>query len=159
MARWADFEAQVPELAAAGRALIYQFGVGLSYLATVRPDGGPRVHPICPIIVGGGLYGLIVRSPKQQDLFRDSRYALHTFSSPNVDDEFYLTGKAVAQNDLQLISVVRAAQRAAGGSSTGEEALFEFLIERALYSKYKPRGTPDNWPPQYLKWVDSSFSG
>jgi hypothetical protein len=24
--------------------------VGLAFVATVRPDGGPRVHPMCPVI-------------------------------------------------------------------------------------------------------------
>jgi hypothetical protein len=33
-----------------GRDLLYQFGVGLGFLSTVRRDGGPRVHPICPIL-------------------------------------------------------------------------------------------------------------
>ena len=29
---------------------------------------------------------------------------------------------------------------------------FELHIERALYSRYKPRGEPDAFPPEYLKW-------
>src|SRR6266704_3965772 len=44
-----------PDFADAGRALLYQFGVGLAFLATVRRDGGPRVHPVCPLICHGGL--------------------------------------------------------------------------------------------------------
>jgi hypothetical protein len=48
MATWSEFEQADPTMAAAGRKLLYQFGIGLGYLATVRKDGGPRVHPICP---------------------------------------------------------------------------------------------------------------
>ena len=58
MPRWEQFEQEAPALAESGRKLIYQVPVGLGYLATVRPDGGPRVHPFCPVITGGGLYGL-----------------------------------------------------------------------------------------------------
>lgn len=36
------------------RELFYQYGIGLGFLATVRPDGGPRLHPICPIITDEG---------------------------------------------------------------------------------------------------------
>ena len=55
LARWVDFEAAAPELAAAGRGLLYQHGIGLGYLATIRPNGGPRIHPFCPILAAGGL--------------------------------------------------------------------------------------------------------
>jgi hypothetical protein len=56
MKRWSEFADERPEMAGAGRALIYQFRVGLGYLATVRKDGAPRVHPVCPVIANGGLY-------------------------------------------------------------------------------------------------------
>ena len=46
---WGGFSLERPDLAEAGRGLLYQFGVGLAFLATVRRDGGPRVHPMCPI--------------------------------------------------------------------------------------------------------------
>src|SRR5436190_17929180 len=45
MASWSEFAAAQPPLAAAIRALVHQYGPGLGYLATVRSDGGPRVHP------------------------------------------------------------------------------------------------------------------
>ena len=152
MATWSEFEQAHPTMAAAGRKLLYQFGIGLGYLATVRKDGGPRVHPICPILCNGGLYGLIATSPKQRDLLRDRRYALHTFPSKDVDDEFYVTGRAVHLDDPALADRVRAAFLATGGTSTNDELLFEFHIEHALLSTYKKRGEPNNWPPKYTKW-------
>ena len=42
MATWAQFETSAPEMAVEGRKLFYQFGPGLGFLATVRPDGGPN---------------------------------------------------------------------------------------------------------------------
>ena len=49
MKRWSEFATEQPDLAEAGRTLIYQFRVGLGYLATVRKDGGPRLAATgCP---------------------------------------------------------------------------------------------------------------
>jgi hypothetical protein len=152
MASWNDFERANPAMAAAGRKLLYQFGVGLGYLATVRRDGGPRLHPICPILTDGRLYGLIGTSPKQRDLLRDRRYALHTFPAVDRDDEFYITGEVVHCVDAELAARVRAAFIATGGTSTNDEELFEFDIEHALLATYKKRGEPNNWPPVYTKW-------
>ena len=50
MLTWSEFAAREPELAASGRSLLYQYGVGLAFLGTVRRDGGPRLHPMCPIM-------------------------------------------------------------------------------------------------------------
>jgi hypothetical protein len=58
MATWAEFERSVPGLTTKGRALLYQYGPPLGYIATARHDGGPRVHPFCPIVAEGGLMGL-----------------------------------------------------------------------------------------------------
>ena len=144
-----------PTLANRGRQILYNSGVPLGYLATVRKDGGPRVHPFCPILCNGGLYGLIGPSPKQHDLIRDGRYAIHSFPLRDRDDEFYLTGHSVVRDEGSLEQTVRAAYEATGGGSVGSERLFEFMIERVLLSTYKERGEPDNWPPIYEKWQTS----
>jgi hypothetical protein len=154
VASWSEFEAASREMAVAGRGLLYRFGVGLGYLATVREDGGPRIHPFCPIIDAGGIYGLIGPSPKQRDLFRDGRYAVHSFPSRDRDDEFYFTGRAHPRTDAQLVDRVRQTMMSTGATSSGDEALFEFDIERALLAQYKARGEPENWPPRYTKWID-----
>ncbi len=152
MLGWSEFAKQAPELAEAGRVLLYQFGPGLAYLATVRADGGPRLHPVCVNVVGGGLYTLVVPSPKRQDLLRDGRFALHSFASPTVDDEFFLAGRVTHHESPSLVSRIRAAQQATGATTSDTEALFEYHVERALYSRYKPRGEPDSFPPHYLRW-------
>jgi hypothetical protein len=149
MATWLEFERAAPAIAAAGRALLYQHGPGLAYLATVRRDGGPRVHPICPVIVEGGLYALIGESPKRNDLLRDGRYALHSFPAVAVDDEFYLTGRARRVDDAARRAAVSAAFAAQGTTHDQSDVLFELHIEHALHAKYGPR---PSWPPAYAKW-------
>jgi hypothetical protein len=137
-------------MAAAGRKLIYQFGVGLGYLATIRKDGGPRLHPFCPVIHSGGLYGLIGPSLKRRDLLRDGRYAIHTVNPKDVDDEFYVTGAARRIQDRDTIAGVRATYVSTGATSSDDEFTFEFDIERALLAVYKTR---PSWPPLYTKWA------
>jgi hypothetical protein len=149
MKRWSEFEAENTAMAEAGRALIYHHKVGLGYLATVRRDGGPRLHPVCPTIAQGGLYVFIGnRSPKLGDLLRDGRYALHSFPIPAGDDEFYLTGRAVREDSPAVRKIVYDVYTATG-AHTSDDTLFELLLERALHSRYGPR---PSWPPVYTKW-------
>ena len=152
MATWSDFTRSAPEISQLGEKRLFQFGPGLAFLATVRFDGGPRVHPVCVNIVDDELYLLIAPSPKRQDLIRDGRFALHSFPAPDADDEFYLTGRAEPEPDPAIVDRVAAAQVARGATTSGDELAFRLQLERALFSRYKPRGEPDNWPPEYLKW-------
>src|SRR6266851_903224 len=99
MRRWSEFAAERPDLAEAGKGLLYQFGVGLAFLGTVRPDGGPRLHPICPVLVDDRLFAFLVPSPKRADLLRDPRYVLHSFPSPENEDAVYLAGVARHRDD------------------------------------------------------------
>ena len=86
--RWSEFSADSPDLADAGRRLLYQYGVGLAFLATTRPDSSPRVHPMCPLLTDSDLFAFIVPSPKRHDLHRDGRYALHSFAAEANEDAF-----------------------------------------------------------------------
>jgi hypothetical protein len=147
MARWGEFERSSPDMAAAGRRLLEQFGLGLGFLATVRPTGGPRLHPFCPIVAHGGLWGFIGDSPKRRDLQRDGRYAIHSFPPVEVDDEFVVDGRAREIADPDVIAAVRAAYHAP--IQTPDELLFEFDVERALLATYGPR---PSWPPAYTRW-------
>lgn len=154
MARWEAFAGEAPEMAEAGRGLIYQYGIGLGFLATVRADGGPRLHPFCPIQAAGGLYGLIIPSPKRNDLLRDGRYAVHALSPEEKDDEFYVTGTARQIDDGDVRAEVTASYVATGGRTDDREWLFEFDIERALLAVYRPRTDPNPFPPVYTKWAE-----
>jgi hypothetical protein len=75
MLSWTDFAAEVPHLEVVGRRRLER---RIAYLATIRADGSPRVHPVSPFI-GGGCLALFMEptSPKVADLRRDARYALH----------------------------------------------------------------------------------
>src|SRR4051794_15890974 len=104
MASWSDFAAAAPSLAADIRTLLEQYGPGMAYLATVRADGGPRVHPVSPVITDRGLYCFVVASPKRRDLERDGRYALHSYPPEENDDEACLTGRAIRVREEPVIS-------------------------------------------------------
>ena len=138
MITWTEFARCQPALAAAGRDQLYQAGIGLGFLATVRPDGGPRVHPVCPVISAAGLHVLIVGGPKQADLRRDGRYALHseTCPPPREEDGFAVIGRAAEVPDPAVRAAVRDQVLAERGGklwpSFGADALFELRIERCL---------------------------
>jgi hypothetical protein len=149
MKRWGEFQSEMPEMAEAGRSLLYQFPIGTGFLATIRKDGGPRVHPVCPVLENEGLYVFIGNaSPKLHDLLRDGRYALHSFPLPDVDDEFYVSGRARRIDDAEVRRIVYATYTATG-ASTSDDTLFELGLERALHAKYGPR---PSWPPAYTRW-------
>ena len=148
---WAAFADRDPELAAHGRRLLYPFGpaVGLGFLATTRGDGGPRVHPVCPAILGGGLYVFVIgHSPKRADLARDGRYALHFFPAAKDDESFYCAGPA------REVSDPRARAAAVPGFAHAvrdDEALFELRLARALHTVWERPRTPET-RPIYQRW-------
>src|SRR5215468_12272985 len=150
MVRWSEFAAASPDMARAGRELLNQFGPGLAFLATVRADGAPRLHPVCPVLAGGRLYVLITaESPKRRDLERDGRYALQTFPQPKPgSDEFYLAGTALLVDDAtDRAAIFRDAKHQAQPS----EIAFELRIERALHTRWESPLTPQMRPVQ-RKW-------
>jgi len=107
--------------------------VGLAFLATLRKDGAPRLHPFCPVMSGERLYGLIqADSPKKSDLIRDGRYAMQAFPPPREEsEEFYLSGVARLIEDPGVRQSVLADAKHMAHES---EILFEFLIDRAMYT-------------------------
>ncbi len=153
MKRWDDLEAENPELAQTGRDMLYPAKVGLGYLATIRKDGAPRVHPVCPVLATGGLYVFIGNhSPKFHDLKRDGRYALHAFPKLEVDDEFYISGVALPEPDEGVRKIVYDTYVATGAFTT-DDTLFELFLERVLHAEYEGR---PSWPPKYTKWLANS---
>jgi len=150
MVTWKEFAAAAPDLAGAGRALLNQFGVGLAFLATVRRDGAPRLHPVCPVLSGDRLFVLITdASPKRRDLHTDGRYALQTFPQPKPgSEEFYMSGKAVLTED----AVIRAAVlRDAKHMADESEILFELMIDRAMHTTWEHVLTPE-MRSRHQKW-------
>jgi len=151
---WNGFAAVEPELASACRAMMYQFGVGLAFLATVRSDGGPRVHPVCPLIAESGLFAFLIPSPKRDDLLRDGRYAMHSFPADENEDAVSLTGVAEPVADPELRGRLRAQfldERGLGEPPKGfdEQDLFVFHVERCLYTLTTGHGDPE---PHHQIW-------
>jgi hypothetical protein len=146
MITWTEFQRHQPALAEAGRAQFYQFGIGLAFLASIRPCGGPRVHPVCPVIGPAGLHLLIKPGPKQQDLRRDGRYALHseTCPPPRHDDGFAITGRVREVTDAETAGAVRRQVLAERDGQVWpgfeEEAIFELSLERCLLMLTQPDG-------------------
>jgi hypothetical protein len=129
MATWSDFAAAAPPLAEFIRKTLHQYGAGLGYLATVRRDGSPRIHPVSPAIVGGRLYCCLVDSPKRRDLDRDPRYALHAYPCDESDDEAGLRGRAELVLDPARIRQIAARMRAEESMAWW---LYEMWIEEAF---------------------------
>jgi hypothetical protein len=138
MASWSEFAAASPSLAEAIRGLIQQYGPGLGYLATVRADGGPRVHPISPVITDGGLFCFVVDSPKRRDLERDGRYALHSFPPEESDDEAYVAGRARPVTDRARVERLATEVQA---SPHVDWRLFELDVEVAMLARHGRLGT------------------
>lgn len=160
MASWGSFASAVPEIAARGGKLFYQSGVGMGFLGTVRRDGGPRVHPICPILTDEALFALIVPGPKCEDLRRDPRYALHCLTSapPRQDDAFYIAGTVTEVTDTETWDRVakqflteRDMESRWPGFET--QTLVEFDIERCLLTLTSPE---EALPAGHTVWLASS---
>ena len=138
MADWSELERADPALAAKGRLRLHGRP---SYLATLRADGSPRVHPVTPIVAAGTLYVFMEpTSPKGKDLRRDSRYALHC----GVEDvnggegEFLVRGRA----EFVIDAAVRDEACAASPYAPADRyILFRLGLDQAELRAYAD-GTP-----------------
>ena len=150
MVTWKEFAAAEPELADVGRSLLFQFKVGLAFFATVRQDGAPRLHPVCPVLSNDRLFVLVTAtSPKRFDLLRDGRYALQGFPQPKPgSDEFYITGKALLVDDpAARADILRDAKHMADASETA----FELSIDRVMHTRWEHVLTPQ-MRSVHIKW-------
>jgi hypothetical protein len=129
MATWTDLVVAEPRLAKKLQDLFHQYGAGFGYLATVRRNGAPRVHPVSPIIADGGVFCFVMDSPKRRDLERNGLYALHSYPAETTEDEGYLAGHARVVADLRRKDALAAAYRA---EPLVDWRLFELEIEVAM---------------------------
>lgn len=157
MASWSEFAADEPRLADEIRRLMQQYGPGFGYLATVRADGGPRVHPVSPVITDEGLFCFVIDSPKRRDLERDGRYALHSFPPEESDDEAYVAGHARPVTDPARVTRVAEIGRAA---PQVDWRLFEFTVDVAMLTRRDHAARPAEAPgrPAVQVWLDPGAS-
>jgi hypothetical protein len=141
MASWGQFTDAAQEIAAVGARLLEKHH--LAYLATVRADGAPRVHPVSPFIIDGRLYvATPPSSPKARDQVRDGRYVLHMLPGEN-DDEFRIRGRARSVTDEHERSMVRER----GPHFVREHHYcFEYDIEEAATAYWVNVGKPGTYP-------------
>jgi hypothetical protein len=156
MARWSSFAALRPDLEPVAREMLYQHGLGLGFLATVRADGGPRVHPICPVLADN-LYAFIVPGPKLADLRRDGRYALcsETCAPPRHDDNVYITGVVEELDDAALrkrLTTQILSERGMTEPWAGfdQEPMLELHLDRVLVTLTEAR---DGLPAGHTVWT------
>ncbi len=139
-AAWDTFATAEPEMAAVLRKILEW--IPISYIATVRKDGAPRVHPFCPIFARGRMFIAInPTSPKRWDLARDGRYAMHAL--PGKDDgEFYMTGQATLVEDDDIRQAV---VEGAGHTVHPADWVFELGAEYVMTAHWEKVGKPDTY--------------
>ncbi len=135
---WKILTDQQPELAAFGAERLHR---RVAYLATVRKDGSPRVHPITPIIGQGHFFVFMEpTSPKGHDLERDGRYAIHcsVTDSTGKSGEFSMSGRARKVDDPWVRAI---AARLCSYKPADRYVLFELDLETAASLTYEEQGT------------------
>jgi len=143
VATWAEFADAEPDLAAFGWERI---GGRIVYQATLRLDGGPRVHPGSPWL-GAGLLCVSFRdtSPKMREVVRDARYALHT--AQPWEDHAGAHGEFMVRGRLEQIPPSHPAVMARPGRPPYGLVHYACSIEEAVATEYS-----DDELPVYRRW-------
>lgn len=133
-ATFEEFARAAPDLAAHVRARLHG---RTAYLATVREDGAPRVHPVTPALDDRDLFVFMEpNSPKGHDLRRGSRYALHC----GVEDDEGGGGEVLLGGAARFIEDERTRARAVAASPydpAERYVLFALDIDEVLVRHYE----------------------
>jgi len=125
---WREFSRLAPALA---QFTEERLGRAPDYLATVRPDGWPRVHPVGPLVPREGHLVVVMypTSPKRHDLRRNGRFAVHAGVENEIggNGEVLLTGEAVAVEPTEE-------------EQKGGYVAFEMLIGEVVATRYDELG-------------------
>ena len=143
MATWAEFANAEPDLAAFAQE---RMEGRIVYQATLRLDGGPRVHPVSPWL-GAGLLCVSFRdaSPKMREVARDARYALHT--AVPWEDHAGDHGEFMVRGWLEQISPSHPAVTARPGQTPYGLVHYACSVEEAVATEYS-----DDEMPVYRRW-------
>ncbi len=138
---WGEFKKLEPELAAFGEG---RLRLRPAYLATVRKNGAPRVHPVTPIVAASALFLFMEpASPKGRDLRERGWYSLHN-GVPDADGsggEFFIAGKGFPVTDARLRVI---ATGAASYEPAEHYVLFELRLASARCNGYGDVPLPTN---------------
>ena len=133
MLTWGEFSKAEPELAAFGAE---RLRIPPAYLATVRKDGAPRVHPVTPIITVDGLYVFMEpTSPKGRDIRERGSFAMHN-GVPDANGsggEFFIRGHGFPVESAEVRALV---VEAADYDPADRYVLFELRLADARCNGY-----------------------
>jgi Pyridoxamine 5'-phosphate oxidase len=164
--RWSEMESAQPGLAALGRRRLLAPGVVL--VATIRRDGAPRLSPVEPFVMDGGLWlSMLWQSAKAADLLRDPRILVHSIitSRDGGEGEFKVRGTAHAEHDLEVQRQYSEAVTADLGwtPTPGKFHLFRVDVQDVTFIQYDD-ATGDQhvvrWPParEFIRRGDGGTS-
>ena len=143
MATWAEFADAEPGLAAFARERMQG---RIVYQATLRLDGGPRVHPVSPWIAAGLLcVSFRDTSPKMREVTHDPRYALHT--AQPFEDHAGAFGEFMARGSLEQVDASHPAVAGRPGQTPYGLVHYTCSIEEAVATEYT-----DDEMPVYRRW-------
>jgi len=143
---WSKFREADPALADFGKDRLQG---RIAYLATIRRDGSPRVHPVSPIIAEGHLFVYMEpTSPKAHDLRRSPGYMLHCGVEDNEggQGEFLVAGHAFEIGDAVARTAAFQQAKTLGMSPQERYVLFELRVAQAMATLYDATG------PKRTKW-------
>ncbi len=147
---WSEFSNSAPELSVVGIRLLADNEV--AFLATTSRTGRPRIHPFVPRVVNGRLVAFIMdSSPKIHDLENRQQYSIHTLPGQE-DEEFYISGIASRCDQDQDFRDLVATEMGFVTGVDEHHILYEFKIDRALWTVWLDFGKPTH-RPQRVKWV------
>ncbi len=147
MATWAEFATAEPALAAFGWE---RMEGRIVYQATLRLEGGPRVHPVSPWLATGLLcVSFRDTSPKMREVARDARYAMHT--AQPWEDHAGDYGEFTVRGRLEQISPSHPAVVARPGQTRYRLVHYACSIEEAVATEYS-----DDELPVYGRWKPCS---
>jgi hypothetical protein len=137
---WQAMADAAPELAQFGAERLHD---QVAYLATLKSDGSPRLHPVRPVVTVGRLFMFVeATSPKLFDLERDPRCVLHATAT---SDQQWDLREFVVEGTARRIDDAEGRATANAGSAFPRDArflLFELAVNAAMSTVYGSDGRP-----------------
>ena len=145
MLSWFEFAKIEPDMAKFGSKRV-EYGV--MYLATIRKNGYPRVHPFTPFVASGRFLAFMEpTSPKGLDLQRNGLYAIHSLVTDmnGSNGEFTMSGRAGLVTDPTTRNL---AVKGCPYTPKDRYVCYEFKLEECLINTYV------DGVPKIRRWRD-----